>query len=119
VVAGIAAAPFDSVSDAAWHDVPGASVSVQLASASPVSISWNFAIPVGGVVFSHVVVDGVALPGTQYFILQTGNMLGAYHVALSAGSHVISLQYKTNSSFSFDPSVEWETAALTAMVFEQ
>jgi len=119
VVAGIASAPFSSLTDAAWHDVPGAQVSLQLTSASPVALSWNLAIAVGGVVFTHVTVDGALLPGSQSILMSTGSTSGGYHVNLSGGGHVISLQYKTNSAFDFDPSIEFETAAIEAMAFDQ
>jgi hypothetical protein len=119
VVAGIANAPLASNPDTQWHDFMGASVSLSLASASAVALSWNLTVPTGGVIFVRVAVDGVGLPGTSGILLSTGTVSGAYHVNLSGVPHVVSLQYKTSTAFNFDPTIEFEAAGIEAMVFDQ
>src|SRR5205814_4380832 len=90
---------FVSYADGNWHDIDGASVTVSLNAAGAVALSWNFAIPVGSVVFSQIAVDGVGLKGTVTFLMQTGSMGGAYNAGLSAGTHKVSLQYMTVNQF--------------------
>jgi len=119
VISSISSTVFSAATDSNWHDVPGASVSFSVAAASPVSLTWNFAVPVGGLVFMRLALDGAPLAGSQAFIMGTSFMTGAYQATASGGAHVISLQYQTDSAFSYDPSVPWESAVLQALVFDQ
>ena len=91
----------------------------ELAHARGHDLAWNFAVPVGGLVFMRLALDGAPLAGSQAFIMGTSFMTGAYQATASGGAHVISLQYQTDSAFSYDPSVPWESAVLQALVFDQ
>src|SRR5947208_2351901 len=115
VISSVSSTVFSAATDSEWHDVPGASVSFSVAAASPVSLTWNFAVPVGGLVFMRLALDGAPLAGSQAFIMGTSFMTGAYQATASRVAHAISLQYQTDSALSYDPSVPWESAVLQAL----
>jgi hypothetical protein len=119
----VAIAGFTAVGDGNWHTMPGVALGWSMANAGPVALSWNFSTLVNNsYLITRLVVDGSPAPGTAQVVgnVEYGHSAGTYDTALAAGDHQVQLQYRTATTFFFDPvSFEWQTASLQALSFGQ
>jgi hypothetical protein len=108
--------------DNVWRDVPGLALPLTLVNASPVTVSWNLTVPLNnGYVVTRLAIDGKMVPSTQHIVGMAayGSSVGTSYAALSSGSHQVTLQYRTTIGFAYDATVDWQTASLQAMAFDQ
>jgi hypothetical protein len=45
--------------------------------------------------------------------------IGSYYATLPAGSHTVTLEYRTPFAFNFDPTADWQAARLQVVSFDQ
>ena len=122
VTSAISSTPFTGARDNVWRAIPGLGLTVTLANASPVILAWNFQVSLNyGYMTTRLAIDGVVVPGTQGVTsgVQYSGTSGQYFATLAAGSHVIAVQYRSGTGFSFDPSQDWQAATLQSLAFDQ
>src|SRR5205085_1065254 len=113
--------PWNSQTDNAFRAVPWLTTSVNMANTGPVQITWSLAVPMNGAIVTHLVIDGAIIPSTTVVVGNTtyATSIGAYYTTLEAGSHTVSLHYRTNMAFTFDPTADWQSARLQVLAFDQ
>jgi hypothetical protein len=117
----VGAGKWNSNSDNLWHSVPELKVDWVMANAGPVAISFNLSVPMNGAIVTHLKLDGAVVNSTNVVVGNTAYAanVGTYYVTLPKGSHTVLLEYRTNSGFLFDPSVDFEASRLQVMSFDQ
>ena len=113
---------FTAVSDGSWHAMPGVALTFTLNSSSTVQLEFGFSTLVGGgYVITRIDVDGAPAAGTARVIgmVSYASTEAEAFVSLAAGAHTITAEYKTATSFNFDPvDFDWQTASLQALAFD-
>ena len=116
---------WNSNADNFWHSVPELDVSWTMVNAGPVAISFNLSVPMNGSIVTRLKLfagaTGTAVAGTNVVVGNTAYAanVGTYYTTLPAGPHRVILEYRTNSSFLFDPAVDYESSRLQVMSFDQ
>ena len=115
------AGKWNSNNDNGWHVVPDLKVDWVMANAGPVAISFNLSVPMNGAIVTHLKLDNAVVPSSAVVVGNTAYAanVGTYYVTLPKGSHSVLLEYRTNSSFLFDPAVDFEASRLQVMSFDQ
>lgn len=116
-----ATAKWNSNTSGTFNPVPFLTMTVNMANAGPVSVTWSLAVPMNGAIVTRLSIDGVVIPSTNVVVGNTtyAASTGTYMTTLAAGAHTVVLQYRTQMAFTFDPAVDWHSARLQAMAYDQ
>jgi len=104
-----------------WGQVPNLFTDFQMANAGPVEISWQVAVPMNGHIVTRLAIDGTVMQGTNMVVGNTtyATTVGTYYTVLTAGTHHVEVQYRTQFAFSFDPTTDYQSMRLQVMSFDQ
>jgi hypothetical protein len=104
-----------------WSGVPDLTLQLTTANAGPAAVSWTLSVPPNGAIVTRLLIDGVIQQGTQQVVGNTvyASTSGTYYTTLAAGPHMIVLQYRTPTSFRYDPTADWQASRLQIMTFDQ
>src|SRR6266478_5080927 len=133
IVSATAKGPWNSNSNNVWGPVKDLDVTWTMLNAGPVAISFNLSVPMNGSIVTRLRLfafpappappdaTGTALEGTSVVVGNTAYPanVGTYYTTLPAGKHRVIVEYRTNSGFAFDPTVDFEAARLQVMSFDQ
>jgi hypothetical protein len=113
---------WNNLTDNVWRGVPFMTLPFSLNHSSVVIVTWNLAVPMNGGLVTRLNVDGtnVIAPtnmvvGNTTFVTSTGS----YYATLPAGSHSVTLEYRTNVPFTFDPTTDWQAQRVQVVAFDQ
>jgi len=113
---------WNSQTDNVWRTVPNLVVpAFQMGKPGPVVITWQVAIPMNGHIVTRLAIDGVVMPGTNMVVGNTtyATTVGTYYTVLSSDvTHRVEVQYRTQFSFQFDPSADYESMRLQVLSFD-
>jgi hypothetical protein len=120
VTSVVAPQPWNSITDNLWHPVPFLSLTLPLVNAGPVAIAWSVAVPMNGAIVTRLCIDGKVITSTNMVVGNTtyASSTGVYYETLAGGTHTITLQYRTNMAFTFDPTADWQSTRLQAMTWD-
>ena len=122
--------PWSSKTDNTFRAVPAPTptmpsalltLSVPMVNAGPVVVTWSLAVPMNGAIVTRLNIDGVVVPGTNVVVGNTtyATSTGSYYTTLAAGPHTVTLEYRTNMAFSFDPKADWQSSRLQVLAYDQ
>jgi hypothetical protein len=121
VISVVGDRPWNSTTDNTFREVPALSLDVPMVNAGAVAVTWSLAVPMNGAIVTRLNIDGQIVPGTNVVVGNTtyATSTGSYRTTLSAGLHHVTLEYRTNMAFTFDPTANWQGSRLQVLSFDQ
>ena len=101
--------------------MPFCSVTFTMANAGAALVTWNLAVPMNGGLVTRLNVDGnVIAPtnmviGNTIFVTSTGMYFAG---PLASGTHTVTLEYRTDRPFTYDPTTDWQASRLQVLSYD-
>jgi hypothetical protein len=107
--------------DNLWHPVPYLSITFTMAQAGPVIITWNLAVPMNGGLVTRLDIDGTYIPSTTMVIGNTTYVTsaGTHFTTLAAGTRTVTLTYRTDKPFTYDPTADWQAGRIQVASYDK